>query len=311
VLTGVALAVDGVTVSDLHPYPLPDVFRGGQLVVAGRYEGSGTATVTLSGRVRGESVELVFDDVVFTRSGGDSSIPRLWATRKVGELLTTIRLEGPDEETIDQIVRLSIRWGIVTPYTSYLVTEESPFGEDAIDEISRAAAETAAMTPLPASGEAAVGAADAAGDLSYSDTGSAPAAEYGDLVRIGGGRTFRLSDGRWIDTGFEPGTATVRVAFGSDDYFVLAGSDRSLAAALAVAAEITVVHGGTVYEIVAPGEPSDSLPATTTTAGTATTLAGFPLDGDHSGSQFPVALLVVGLAVMAALVFTVVGRRRG
>ena len=39
VLTGVALDFDGVTVSDLQPNELPDVFRGGQLVVAGRYEG--------------------------------------------------------------------------------------------------------------------------------------------------------------------------------------------------------------------------------------------------------------------------------
>ena len=131
------------------------MFRGGRFVVAGRYEESGFATITLSGRVRGESTEFVLDDARFTESGGESSIPRLWATRKIGELLTTIRLEGPDEETIDQIVRLSIRWGIVTPYTSYLVTEDAPFGEDAIEEISRSAADSAAATTLPVPGEMA------------------------------------------------------------------------------------------------------------------------------------------------------------
>ena len=41
-------------------------------------------------------------------------IPRLWATRKIGYLLTEVRLNGPQQELIDQIVRLSIRYGIVT-----------------------------------------------------------------------------------------------------------------------------------------------------------------------------------------------------
>jgi len=61
-----------------------------------------------------------------TNSYPESTIPRLWATRKIGYLLNQIRLKGPDQETIDQIVKLSIRYGIVTPYTSYLVTETAP-----------------------------------------------------------------------------------------------------------------------------------------------------------------------------------------
>ena len=316
VLTGVTLDVEGVMVSDLHPAPLPDVFRGGQLVVAGRYEGSGTVTVTLSGRVRGEPIDLVFDDIRFAESGGDPTIPRLWATRKIGELLRTVRIDGPDDETIDQIVRLSIRWGIVTPYTSYLVTEDAPFGEDAIEEISRSAAENAASTTLPASGEAAVGAADAAGDLATAETGVAPGAEYGDLVRIGGGRTFRLSNGRWMDTAFDPALDTVRVAFGSADYFTLAASDPTLAAALAIAADLTVVHGGTAYEIVATDADADPLPAdlstTTMEAGTTSAPAvALPPTGRDSGGRLPVGLIAVGTAMAAAFLLTLAAKKRG
>ena len=310
VLTGVALDFDGVTVSDLQPNELPDVFRGGQLVVAGRYEESGFATITLSGRVRGESTEFVFDDARFTESGGESSIPRLWATRKIGELLTTIRLEGPDEETIDQIVRLSIRWGVVTPYTSYLVTEDAPLGEDAIEEISRSAADSAAATTLPASGETAFGAAEAAGDLAAAETGSAPDTIYGDLVRLGGGRTFVFSDGRWVDTAFEPTTETVRVAFGSADYFTLAASDPALAAAMAVAADLTIVHGGIVYEIVAADGEADPLPPDllTTTIPAATIAVSSPAAQDES-SDFPVALVAIGTMLAAALALTVTAKR--
>ena len=64
-----------------------------------------------------------------------AAIPRLWATRKIGYLLNQIRLHGPDQETIDQIVKLSIRYGIVTPYTSYLVTEDMALGAEAQKQI--------------------------------------------------------------------------------------------------------------------------------------------------------------------------------
>lgn len=315
VLTGVTLSVDGVTVSDLHPRPLPDVFRGGQLVLSGRYDGAGPATITLRGRVDGETTEFSFPDVAFAAEGGDPAIPRLWATRKIGELLRTVRIDGPDEETIDQIVRLSIRWGIVTPYTSYLVAGDAPIGADAIEEASRSAARDAAAAPLPASGEMAVGAADAASDLVDADTGGSVATEYAALVRIGGGRTFRFVDGVWIDTRFDPGTATVRIAFGSPDYFALAASDGALRSAMAVAPRMIVVAGDVAYEIVADGEAVDPLPetvATTTVAGTTTmVIAADPGEETGGGSGFPVAILAISAAVAAAGALTWGALRRG
>ncbi len=312
VLTGVSVNVEGVTVSDLYPTPLPDVFRGGQLVVAGRYQGPGTAAITLRGRIGDETVTLVFDDLHFTASGGDSAVPRLWATRKIGHLLTTMRLEGPSEETIDQIVRLSIRWGIVTPYTSYLVTEDSPFGEEALQDISSAAYRSAAATTTPPSGEAAVDAADAAGALATAESGASPADAHGDRVRIGGGHTFVLTAGRWIDTRFDPNMELIPVAYGSADYFALAASNPGLAAAFAVDAAITVVSGDTAYQVVGPTEIVAQIPVTTTTLppttvpSPAVTEAPASGDGDNSG-----VVVLLGLALFAGAIVTIVlkGRR--
>ena len=312
VLTGVALEFNGVTVSDLHPNSLPDVFRGGQLVVAGRYEGSGPGAVTLTGRVRGETVRLVFDDLAFPASGGEPGVPRIWAARKIGHLLTTLRLAGPDEETIDQIVRLSIRWGIVTPYTSYLVADDSPFGEEALRDLSAAAYRSAAEAPLAApSGEAAVGAADAAGALSSTDTGVAVDSTYADAVRLGGGATFRFTDGRWVDTRFDPNMEQIKVAYGSKDYFALAESAPGLASAFAVGAAVTVVWGDVAYQVVGPDEVVAQIPVTTSTVpGTvvttpATTEAPSGPPGDNSG-----LVVLIGIAAFAAAVITIIVRGR-
>ncbi len=313
VLTGVTVDVSGVTVSDVYPHPLPDVFSGGQLVAAGRYDGPGTATITLEGMVAGQATSLRFEGIDFVSSGGDDAIPRLWATRKIGDLLRRIRLDGPDQETIDQIVRLSIRWGIVTPYSSYLVTADSPFGEQAIGDIARAAADEAAMTPAMSTGAEAFGAADAAADLSAAESAAGPDASYAGLVRLAGGRTFRLDDGVWIDTTFDPDTmASYDVPFGSDDYFALAASSPSLAEALGVGPSLIVVHDGLAYRVVAPDAAGDPLPATTVTtvdaaSSTTSLAAAAPAAPDSHG---PIAFVAVAAAVGVALALALTALRR-
>ena len=123
VLSDVNVDWGGIQVSDVYPYPLPDLFAGSQLVVAGRYRGSGPATITLKGSVNGESQTFAFEDLAFTNTGGDQFIAPLWATRKIGYLLAQIRLHGENKEAVDEIVSLAVRYGIVTPYTSFLIDE--------------------------------------------------------------------------------------------------------------------------------------------------------------------------------------------
>ena len=83
-------------------------------------------------------------------------IPRLWATRKIGYLLNQIRLHGENRETIDQVVNLSIRYGIITPYTSFLVDETGQvLTEEGLRE-SKDAFHEALPSMAPAAGEGGV-----------------------------------------------------------------------------------------------------------------------------------------------------------
>jgi Ca-activated chloride channel family protein len=50
----------------------------------------------------------------------------LWARRKVGYLLDQIRLNGEKKEITDEVVSLAKKYGITTPYTSYLVAPDTP-----------------------------------------------------------------------------------------------------------------------------------------------------------------------------------------
>jgi Ca-activated chloride channel family protein len=130
VLTDLELDFGDIIVYDVYPEPLPDLFAGTQIVVVGRYKSQGFETVTLSGLVNGQKTSFAYPEQRFRGEGGQDYLPRLWATRKIGALLNKVRLQGAEEELIDQIVRLSIRYGIITEYTSFLVTEpaEVPVG---------------------------------------------------------------------------------------------------------------------------------------------------------------------------------------
>ena len=271
VLTDLELDFGSLTAYDLYPYPLPDLFLGSQIVVVGRYTSGGTTDVTLTGRVNGAPRPSASRSRCLpAQTASLTSLPRLWATRKIGFLLNQIRLEGADQETIDQIVRLSIRYGIVTPYTSYLVTEEMPLGADAQsrivqNEVSRAAAEPS-QAP---SGQAAVDKAAGQGALAGAQAPAAAPAEDRDQVRVVGARTFVLSNEVWMDTAFDPQKMkTVRVPFLSADYFALAESQPGLAAALALGERVIVLANGKAYEVVPADEPAPplDLPATPATA---------------------------------------------
>src|SRR5439155_25569677 len=47
----------GVSISEVYPPHLPDLFHGSQLVVLGRYDGDGPATIKLTGQVGNEVKE--------------------------------------------------------------------------------------------------------------------------------------------------------------------------------------------------------------------------------------------------------------
>jgi Ca-activated chloride channel family protein len=287
VLTNLKLTVDNVVVEDMYPAaPLPDLFVGTQLIVVGRYRDSGPATFTLSGELEGEPQAYTYNVEFRDHAGGEVFIPRLWATRKIGALLNAIRLHGEDPELVDSIVRLSIRYGIITPYTSFLITEDDIFSQSGREEAQSAFQAETDEAFGATSGEGAVNAAEASAGLAdaeapmaaptmgYAQPGqggrdkddggeaggyaggdavspSGPAESNQQPMQYAGDRTFVWRDGTWVDTLYDTDTMEpVEVVFLSDEYFDLMDLDPVVGEFLALGDHVLFVWDGTAYEIV-------------------------------------------------------------
>lgn len=126
VLTDLKVKIDGLQTEDVFPATLPDLFLGEQVMLVGRYRGFGKKTVTLTGRAGGKeksySYEVSFPE--FTEDDTADFVPRLWAGRKVEDLLTRLRGQSaPDKALVEEVTALATRYGIVTPYTSFLLSD--------------------------------------------------------------------------------------------------------------------------------------------------------------------------------------------
>jgi len=128
VLANVRLTTsDNINVHEIYPPSLPDLFYGSQLVVIGKYSGSGPAAVKLTGQVGKETKEFAYDVNFAAKTDGDREfVEALWARRKVGFLLDQIRINGEKKELMDEMMTLAKKYGIATPYTSYLVVPDAP-----------------------------------------------------------------------------------------------------------------------------------------------------------------------------------------
>lgn len=273
-LTDVRLEL-GPGLVQVYPKRMPDLFAGGQVVLLGRYTGSGSRTIRVRGKRRGKEVTYEYEGRL-ADSHGTPYLERLWAHRKIAFLLDEIRLQGETPELKQEVLALATRHAIVTPYTAGLVVEpqnrghrfgaggqfRGPSGSvppglrGPSDPVpppppsdggvpTPGAAPTTPAGPPPPSGP--VGSSSR---LKAQKKNTVRTTERG--VQTVEDKTFkRDAKGRWVDTAWDGKAETTKVEVFSDAYFELLGKDDRIARYLAVGKRVVLVYEGEVYEIVA------------------------------------------------------------
>ncbi len=236
------LAFEGIEVKDVYPTILPDLFKGSQLIIIGKYKGEGPVEVTLSGKVGEKEKKFSLKDQKLAADEAYDFLPRLWATRRIGYLLQEIRLHGENEELVGEIKKLGLKYGIVTPYTSFLVTEQERVALEAAAPEARAAISSRTVT-----GAGAVKAARVSQKFKGRDRAEEVVSK---MIRYKKDKTFYLKDGYWIDSDYKEGSPVKEIRFDSEAYYRLLIDEPGIAPYFSVASKIIVSYKGVNYKIL-------------------------------------------------------------
>ncbi len=239
VLSDVSVTIDGVVTYDVFPRALPDLFGGTQLLILGRARSLGDAEITVAGQTT-LGFRSTTSMVSFSASMVEPTLPRLWAGRKIAVILDQIRLYGENNELVNEVIALSREYGIITPYTSFLVEGDDLTPEAAADAVYRAAA--------PASGASAVQASSSLKDLA--EDAAAPATT--EAVRVVDDRVYFLRDGVWTDSLYA-GESTLAIKAYSAAAFALIDFVPWIGPHLAVGDRLIVRVGAVYVQIAAEG----------------------------------------------------------
>ncbi len=285
------LAADAAAaISRVYPKQLTDLFQGEQIVMVGRYKANGTAKITLTGSITGEKRTFTFPATMVSQSSNETHgfVEKLWATRRIGEIIDELDLRGQNKELVDELVQLSLKHGILTPYTSFLADERTNLTAQAANS-SVAADRFEKQLRQNASGQAGFAQRAAKGRLQAAGAaGGAPSEPAGpaagEAARRGGGfgagkaalfedaegktqvaanvqnigqKTFYRRENQWRDASVTPDQEKKarRVKQYSQEYFELATKHGPhLSKYLAFTEPVLVNLGNETYQIDPPDE---------------------------------------------------------
>ncbi|MFC1635644.1 VWA domain-containing protein, partial [Planctomycetota bacterium] len=228
---------------DIIPDRLPDLFEGDQLILLGQYVGKKPVTFRISGNYLGKKRTFKFTFKFNKANVRNGFVPRLWASRKIAELIDAIRQMGADpatsgndpkvKELVDEIVRLSTEFGILTEYTAFLAREgtnlanrrevlreaEDLFESRAIRSRSGAAGVNQSLNMLRQKEQQTLNYGNTFYDAEMQRVSVAGVQQVNDW-------TYYRRGNRWVDSRLVKDQAEITpkriVRFGSDEYIELA-----------------------------------------------------------------------------------------
>jgi len=284
VLADCRLDIEGVTITEMYPRQLPDLFAGSEVIVVGRYAGNSPVTVTLTGRQGSTFKQFVFSTSFKPHRDKYSFLPKLWAGRRIGYLLEDMRRHGENREVIDEVVTLSKKYGIMTPYTSFLAAPEEPrFAADGRDReyglggsrdgkvvdlmdvtSTRRTIASKKLLSAPTSEAPEIsyfslraGARDGLSAVNTRPGIGIPVPPQEPAYKTAGGKTFVLRDDVWIDADLLTGSApadTIKIEKFSDAYFELLRAYPEFADYLSVGHQVIVLYNGVVILVADTGQ---------------------------------------------------------
>lgn len=266
-LVNLRIADAPVQLAQTYPATLPDLFYGEELVVFGRYHGTGGGAVVVTGERNGRRERFTADATFPASQLENGFVPKLWASRRIGDLTRQIRIEGASPSLVEEVRDLGLRYGILTEYTSYLVQEPvTAWNRPGLMPTAPALRGGAGAADLQTGREAfarAQASAVMGGVSSLSAADRVAAKQANELVAAGttsaravrrvGGRLFVRADSVWTDASHRDSLRVVEVSPYSDAYFALVRALPEIAPYLAVGDQVLIAGRKASVKIATSG----------------------------------------------------------
>jgi len=120
---------------EIYPARLPNLYKGQQMILAGRYDEAIPFQLTLGGEAFGDPVsydyEPVLSDSIISQY---AFIPKIWAKQKIADLLTEYYQLNPSTSQADSIksviIDISLDYRVISPFTSFKGSFRTEGGSD-------------------------------------------------------------------------------------------------------------------------------------------------------------------------------------
>jgi Ca-activated chloride channel family protein len=256
ILTDVQIEFEGIEATDLYPQALPDLFEGSSVILTGRYTAaSESVIVRVTGSAGGEAREYLYE-FDLAETGEHGFVSRLWATRRIGHLLDIVRVEGESEALRAEIRAIGLAYGIVTPYTTFVIVPQTEGAASAsnmelysdLDSLNQSSGSTTVQARVQ--------------NQMYQDSSNVAWAQGANIVSAGRNNLMQVGS-QYVDLSLvaqQPGLdegitpawiaanidVDIRLTFGSPEYFALA-SDPSARPLLQNGTDIIFPYNGQTY----------------------------------------------------------------
>jgi Ca-activated chloride channel family protein len=121
-MTDLSIDFGGMTVSEVYPTRLADLFVGRPVVITGRFTGGGEHVVTIHGTIAGEKrtipMTVNFDDAAV----GHKGLAAVWARMKISELADRATYEAVADLPA-QIKQVALEHGLMSSFTAFVAVD--------------------------------------------------------------------------------------------------------------------------------------------------------------------------------------------
>ena len=230
VLVNLKLNFGEISTNRLAPEKFPDLFRGEQLMLYGRYEASGDTELKLKGNIGSEQHEFS-KKVHFSKLEKDNDfLPHIWAQRRLVELVDEAALYGESEELRKEIEHLCTKYDVETPDTRRIPARDGSLRTDLAYNINES------YSPNKTNAEA-FGRSKEMARLQRMRHRE----QQFDKKAIGR-KTFRRMEQLWVDTSYDGISELKEITFGSQECIDLAENSFEIARCLKLYEAMIICH---------------------------------------------------------------------